>query len=89
MMADVSVRPPARLRPQYPVRTERLLLSPLTYGDADALLAYRGREDVYRYVPFEPMSRADITGRIAAQRARTELDFAMLADEWYAKMASV
>jgi hypothetical protein len=34
------------LRPSYPVRTERLLLRPLTTGDADALLVYRGRDDV-------------------------------------------
>ena len=72
-MAD---RPGSRLgplRPGYPLRTERLLLRPLTAADADALLAYRGREDVSRYVPFEPMSRADILERIAGPWARTEL----------------
>ncbi len=69
----MSVRPARALRPDYPVRSERLLLRPLTAGDADALLAYRGRADVCRYVPFEPMSREDITRRIAAQWARTEL----------------
>ncbi len=61
------------LRPSYPVRTERLLLRPLTAGDADALLVYRGREDVSRYVPFEPMGRHDILERIAGRWARTEL----------------
>jgi RimJ/RimL family protein N-acetyltransferase len=50
-----------------------LLLRPLAIGDADALLAYRSREDVCRYVPFEPMSRDDIIERIAGQWARTEL----------------
>jgi hypothetical protein len=54
-MADVSGPLASSLRPSYPVRSERLLLRPLAMGDADALLAYRSREDVCRYVPFEPM----------------------------------
>jgi RimJ/RimL family protein N-acetyltransferase len=57
----------------YPVRSERLLLRPLAAGDAGAMVAYRGREDVCRYVPFEPMSRDDIIERIAGMWARTEL----------------
>jgi RimJ/RimL family protein N-acetyltransferase len=64
---------PRLLRPAYPVRSERLLLRPLAGGDADALLTYRSRADVCRYVPFEPMSRQDITERIAGMWARTEL----------------
>jgi RimJ/RimL family protein N-acetyltransferase len=72
-MAAVPVRLRESLRPAYPVRGERLLLRPLTSGDTDALLAYRGREDVCRYVPFEPMTREDITERLAGQWARTEL----------------
>ena len=109
-MADGPGSPPGSLRPGYPVRTERLLLRPLAMADADALLAYRGRDDVSRYVPFEPMSRDDIVARIdernepslrlarrlgMRQEARlvrnerfkgewsTEVDFAMLAEEWY------
>jgi RimJ/RimL family protein N-acetyltransferase len=61
------------LRPEYPVRTERLTLRPLGPADASTLLAYRGRGDVCRYLPFEPMTRADIAARIAGQWARTEL----------------
>jgi RimJ/RimL family protein N-acetyltransferase len=72
-MADEPGTRPGSLRPSYPIRTERLLLRPLTAGDADALLAYRGRQDVSRYVPFEPMSRYDILERIAGPWARTEL----------------
>jgi RimJ/RimL family protein N-acetyltransferase len=49
------------------------LLRPLAIGDANAMLAYRGREDVCRYVPFEPMSRDDIIERITGPWARTEL----------------
>src|SRR5690242_928362 len=72
-MADAPGTHPGLLRPRYPVRTERLLLRPLTPGDADGLLAYRSRADVSRYVPFEPMSRNDILERIAGQWSRTEL----------------
>jgi RimJ/RimL family protein N-acetyltransferase len=72
-MADRPGSQLGPLRPSYPVRTERLLLRPLTVADADALLAYRGRADVTRYVPFEPMSREDILERIAGRWARTEL----------------
>lgn len=70
-MPDSSA--PGVLRPRYPVRTERLLLRPLTLADTDALLAYRSLPDVCRYVPFEPMGRADITSRISGLWARTEL----------------
>src|SRR5260370_2247429 len=72
-MAAVSGPLPRSLRPRSPVRSEGLLLRPLAMGDADALLAYRSREDVCRYVPFEPMRRDDIIERIAGQWARTEL----------------
>jgi RimJ/RimL family protein N-acetyltransferase len=72
-MADAPGTHPGLLRPRYPIRTERLLLRPLVPGDADAMLTYRGRLDVSRYVPFEPMSRDDILERIAGQWSRTEL----------------
>jgi RimJ/RimL family protein N-acetyltransferase len=61
------------MSPAYPVRGERLLLRPLTSRDTDALLAYRSREDVCRYVPFEPMTAEDITERLAGPWADTEL----------------
>jgi RimJ/RimL family protein N-acetyltransferase len=61
------------LRPTYPVRTERLLLRPLTAGDIDGLLAYRSRPDVCRYVPFEPMDRQQIADRLTTRWATTEL----------------
>ena len=61
------------LRPEYPVRTKRLLLRPLTTADVDALLAYRSRPDVCRYVPFQPMTPEVIHNRLATQWARTEL----------------
>jgi RimJ/RimL family protein N-acetyltransferase len=44
----------------YPIRTARLTLRPLTPDDAEDLVAYRSRPDVCRWVPFEPMDRADV-----------------------------
>jgi RimJ/RimL family protein N-acetyltransferase len=61
------------LRPEYPIRTARLLLRPLTIDDVDALLAYRSRPDVCRYVPFEPMTREAMIERLASHYANTEL----------------
>jgi len=61
------------LRPSYPVRTERLLLRPLTAADAAPLLDYRSRPEVCRYVPFEPMDRTTIAERLAGQWAATVL----------------
>jgi RimJ/RimL family protein N-acetyltransferase len=61
------------LAPAYPIRTDRLLLRPLTVDDADALLSYRSRPEVCRYVPFEPMSRARIMELLAGQWTRTTL----------------
>jgi RimJ/RimL family protein N-acetyltransferase len=72
-MAGVPVRLPQSLRPRYPIRGDRLLLRPLTSRDIDAVLAYRGREDVCRYVPFKPMTAEGIAERLAGPWARTEL----------------
>jgi RimJ/RimL family protein N-acetyltransferase len=55
---------PTELHPSYPVRTDRLLLRPLTMADVDALVAYRSIPDLCRYVPFPPQSRADVEARI-------------------------
>lgn len=64
---------PQSLRPVYPILGERILLRPLTGDDTDTLFAYRSREDVCRYVPFDPMTREGITERLAGQWAQTEL----------------
>jgi RimJ/RimL family protein N-acetyltransferase len=55
------------------VRTDRLLIRPLTLADVDAVHAYRSMPDVARYVPFEPMSREEITRRIRTRWAPTSL----------------
>jgi RimJ/RimL family protein N-acetyltransferase len=54
------------LQPEYPVVTERLLLRPLSFADAEALLAYRSLPEVCRFVPFHPM-----TGEVIAERLRS------------------
>jgi RimJ/RimL family protein N-acetyltransferase len=58
---------------RYPIRTQRLLLRALTVDDIDELVAYRSREDVCRYVPFTPMSPADVAQRLADQWACHDL----------------
>ncbi len=62
-----------QLRPTYPIRTARLDLRPLTAGDIDALLTYRGREDVCRYLPWPPMTREVLQARLAGELSRTEI----------------
>ncbi|HEV7192300.1 MAG TPA: GNAT family protein [Jatrophihabitantaceae bacterium] len=62
-----------QLRPTYPVRTERLALRPLTDADVDALLSYRGRPDVCRYLPFEPMTRERLLERLSTDLGTTEI----------------
>ncbi|MEV0839386.1 GNAT family N-acetyltransferase [Actinocatenispora sera] len=72
---------PLELRPRYPIRTPRLLLRPVTADDVDAMVAYRGRADVCRYLPFEPMDRAEVVESIATRwttTALTDADQALL-----------
>jgi hypothetical protein len=89
-MVDVSGPHPRSLRPTYPVRSERLLLRPLAIGDADALLAYRSREDVCRSVRLARRLGMRQEARLVRNEFfkgewSTELDFAMLAEEWDAR----
>jgi RimJ/RimL family protein N-acetyltransferase len=63
----------AELRPSYPITTRRLRLRPLSAADTDDLLAYRGRPDVCRYLPFEPMDEQVLTARLAGDLGRREI----------------
>jgi RimJ/RimL family protein N-acetyltransferase len=63
-----------QLRPSYPIMTARLALRPLTADDTDALLAYRGRADVCRYLPFDPMSPETLRTRLAGDLSATTID---------------
>jgi RimJ/RimL family protein N-acetyltransferase len=58
------------LEPDYPVMTDRLLLRPLDpVGDVDAVHAYQSREDVCRYIPYEPRTRDEVAARLGELRS--------------------
>ncbi|PVE98046.1 MULTISPECIES: GNAT family N-acetyltransferase [unclassified Microbacterium] len=59
------------LAPDYPVRTERLLLRPIAPGDAAAMHVYKSDPDAVRYVPYEPLSLAEVEERIGTTWSRT------------------
>ena len=54
--------------PLLPRATARLVLRPFRAGDEADALAYRGRADVCRYIPAEPLEPADV-GKFVAERA--------------------
>ena len=46
---------------EHPVQTERLVLRPIdATSDVDAIHAYASREDVCRYIPWTPKTRAEV-----------------------------
>lgn len=57
--------------PEYPIRTERLLLRPIAATDAVAMHVYKSDPDAVRYVPYAPLELADVEQRIATTWART------------------
>lgn len=54
----------------WPRHTQRLLLRPATPADADAVLAYRGREDVATYLSRGPLTREEVLARFASDNDR-------------------
>jgi RimJ/RimL family protein N-acetyltransferase len=64
MMAAVS-RPTLPYELTAPLRTERLLLRTMTGADVDHIHAYQSREDVCRYLTFEPRSREEVSEKVA------------------------
>jgi RimJ/RimL family protein N-acetyltransferase len=61
--------------PDYPIRTERLLLRPYDPADVDALYAYQRLPEVHRYLYTEPRSRSEVEALVAERadaRALTE-----------------
>jgi RimJ/RimL family protein N-acetyltransferase len=48
-----------------PVTTARLVLRTMTPDDVDDIYAYQSREDVCRYLPFNPRTRAEVAGKVA------------------------
>lgn len=61
------------LAPEFPVRTERLLLRPPVVADAPELAAYQSRPEVCRFVPYEPRTAVEIRARIPEQ-SRASID---------------
>ena len=48
------------MKPAYPLQTERLLMRPFAAGDLDALLAIQSRDDVTRYLYWDPRTAAEV-----------------------------
>jgi RimJ/RimL family protein N-acetyltransferase len=51
--------------PEYPIRTERLLLRPYAPGDVDALYAYQRLPEVHCYLYTEPRTRSEVEALVA------------------------
>src|SRR4051794_928756 len=47
-----------------PLGTARLVLRMMTAGDVDAIHAYQSREDVCRYLSYEPRSREEVAEKV-------------------------
>jgi RimJ/RimL family protein N-acetyltransferase len=81
------------LYPNYPLRTERLILRPFTRGDVDAVYAYRRREDVARYLFDVALSRGEcalaVQQRIGQVAFEAEGDKIVLAVELAANGALI
>ena len=68
-----------------PLVTERLVVRAMTSADVDDVHAYQSREDVCRYLPFEPRTREEVVTKVAtvstALTLADETDFWQLAVE--------
>jgi RimJ/RimL family protein N-acetyltransferase len=62
------------LRPDYPLRTERLELRPFEPEDLDALFAMESLEDVARYLYNEPWTRAEAEEHLERYTAARTLE---------------
>ncbi len=65
---------PPMLQPDFPLRTDRLLLRPFEDGDLDAVYAMQSREDVTRYLPWVPRSRAEVAIVLSKLKTMTAID---------------
>jgi RimJ/RimL family protein N-acetyltransferase len=63
-----------------PPRTERLLVRAMVARDVDDVHAYHSREDVCRYLPYEPRTRDEVAEKVARNAA--ELTLAAEGDYW-------
>lgn len=60
--------------PEYPIRTERLLLRPIVLDDADAMVVYKADADNVRYVPYPPLTREGVVERITTRWSRSQFE---------------
>jgi len=71
--ASAPATPPSPYTPDYPIRTERLDLHPVTLDDFEAIHAYRHRPEVSRYLYSEPFDKAASRDFVASRSTRTTL----------------
>jgi RimJ/RimL family protein N-acetyltransferase len=57
-----------------PIHTERLTLRLMTDADVDDVYSYQSREDVCRYLLFDPRTREDVAERVAKHAVATTLE---------------
>jgi RimJ/RimL family protein N-acetyltransferase len=62
------------LRPDYPIKTARLLLRPFAATDLDAMLAYQRLPEVTRYLMWPPRSREDAVESMEKRLAHPTLE---------------
>jgi RimJ/RimL family protein N-acetyltransferase len=62
------------LRPDYPLRTERLILRPYTTGDFDDLYDIQSRPEVTRYLLFGPRDRGEVRRSLKQKIAAAALE---------------
>ncbi|WP_310717859.1 GNAT family N-acetyltransferase [Streptomyces lydicus] len=65
--------PPLPYTPDYPLRTARLDLRPVTEGDFTAIHAYQRLPEVCRYLYWGPLDEEGSRASVAAKAARTTL----------------
>jgi len=61
------------VRPDYPIKTARLVLRPFETTDLDDVFAYRRLEEVNRYLYSEPYTRAETAENLAKWTAQDEI----------------
>ncbi|MDQ4137830.1 MAG: GNAT family N-acetyltransferase [Actinomycetota bacterium] len=57
-----------------PIRTERVLMRLLTEADVDAVYSYQSREDVCRYLLFEPRDRDTVAAKVREYSTHVRLE---------------
>lgn len=62
------------LRPEYPIRTARLLLRPFAETDLDAMHAYQRLPEVTRYLMWPPRSREEAEASLRKRLAHPTLE---------------